>query len=148
LQPPRSAAFDPLAAFGGAPPEGEHPGRLAALGLFAALALAACAPKAQAPAAAALDCSQPFETLKARITAQPGLTPAPQEAGEPYRAYSTQDGQASYFVTEPGAPAHPAILMQQVVPGGAMKNTGCAYGDKAAFEQLTAYLASLKAGRK
>ena len=119
-----------------------------ALILLSASALAACAPKAQAPAALALDCSQPFETLKAKIVAQPALKAAPQEASEPYRAYSTEDGQASYYITEPGAPAHPAILMQQTAGGGAMKNTGCAYGDKAAYAQLVAYLASLKAAAK
>ena len=74
--------------------------------------------------------------------------PAPQEPSEPYRAYSTADGHASYFVTEPGAPAHPAILMQQVAGDGQMKNTGCAYGDKLAYDQLMAYLTGLKAGRK
>jgi hypothetical protein len=95
-----------------------------------------------------LDCAQPFEALKAKITAQPNLNPAPAEPGEPYRTYSTADGRASYFITEPGAPAHPAILMQQAQEGGAMKNSGCAYGDKAAYGQLMAYLASLKAGRK
>ena len=111
------------------------------------LSLAACAPKAKPPAVVTLDCSQPFEALKAKITAQPGLNPAPQEPTEPYRAYSTADGHASYFITEPGAPAHPAILMQQAA-AGAMTNTGCAYGDKAAYDQLMAYLTGLKAGRK
>jgi hypothetical protein len=112
-----------------------------------ALALVACSPKAKPPAAVTLDCSQSFDALKAKITAQPDLSAAPQEPSEPYRAYSTADGRASYFITEPGAPAHPAILMQQA-QDGAMKNTGCAYGDHAAYEQLMAYLASLKAGRK
>jgi hypothetical protein len=121
--------------------------RASALALLSVYALAACAPKAQ-PAPAALDCRQPFEALKAKITSQPGLNAAPPEPGEPYRVYSSADGQASWFVTEPGAPAHPAILMQQVKPGGGMANSGCAYGDKAAYEQLMAYLASLKAGRK
>ena len=140
----RSAAtFTPLTRFAGAPPRGEH---LVAFTLLALL-LCACAPKAKPPEAVALDCSQPFETLKAKITAQPGLVPAPQEPTEPYRAYSAAEGRASYFITEPGAPAHPAILMQQAT-GGQMKNTGCAYGDKAAYDQLMAYLTGLKAGRK
>ena len=112
------------------------------------ISFCACAPKTQAPKALSLDCSQSFETLKAKITAQPNLKAAPEDASEPYRAYSSEDGQTSYFITQPGAPAHPAILMQQVAEGGGMKNTGCAYGDKAAFDQLTVYLASLSAGRK
>ncbi|MDB5448118.1 MAG: hypothetical protein JWQ97_3435 [Phenylobacterium sp.] len=118
-----------------------------ALPLLFLLALAACAPKTNAPAAVGLDCAQGFDALKAKVLAQPGLKAAPQEPSEPYRAYSTTDGQASYFVTEPGAPAHPAILLQQVAPGG-MKNAGCSYGDKAAYDQLMAYLTGLKAGRK
>ena len=121
--------------------------RSASRALVLLLALAACAPKAAPPAALALDCGQPFEALKAQVTGQPGLVAAPQEPSEPYRAYSTADGRASYFITEPGAPAHPAILMQQAA-GGEMANTGCAYGDKAAYGELTAYLAGLKAGRK
>jgi hypothetical protein len=118
------------------------------IALFSILALAACAPRAQPPAAVALDCGQSFDALKGKITAQPGLTPAPAEPGEPYRVYSTADGSASYFITEPGAPAHPAILMQQTAPGGGMRDSGCAWGDKAAYDQLLAYLTSLKAGRK
>jgi hypothetical protein len=111
------------------------------------LTLSACAPKARPPATVTLDCSQAFEALKAKIVAQPGLNPAPQEAAEPYRAYSTADGHASYFITEPGAPAHPAILMQ-LAAGGETKTTGCGWGDKAAYDQLVAYLTGLKAGRK
>jgi hypothetical protein len=118
-----------------------------ALLLLPALGLSACAPKAPPAAAVTLDCSQPFEALKAKITAQPGLVAAPQEPTEPYRAYSTLDGHASYFITEAGAPAHLAILMQQA-SGAAMTNTGCGYGDKAAYDQLAAYLTGLKAGRK
>lgn len=120
---------------------------LVALLLFPVLSLGACAPKAKPPAAVALDCAQPFEALSAKITGQPGLKPAPEEAGEPYRAYSTADGRASYFITKPGAPAHPAILMQEAA-GGQMRNTGCAYGDKAAYQELMAYLTGLSAGRK
>ena len=115
--------------------------------ILAIAALAACAPKAKAPTAMALDCAQPFDAQVAKITGQPGLKPAPEEAGEPYRVYSTADGRASYFITKPGAPAHPAILMQEAA-GGQMKNTGCAYGDKAAYQELMAYLTSLSAGRK
>ncbi|CAN7272249.1 hypothetical protein LJR219_001232 [Phenylobacterium sp. LjRoot219] len=115
--------------------------------LLAITLLAACAPKAKPSAAAALDCGQPFEAQVAKITAQPGLKPAPEETGEPYRAYSTADGAASYFVTKPGAPAHPAILMQEAA-GGQMRNTGCAWGDKAAYQELMTYLTGLSAGRK
>jgi hypothetical protein len=118
------------------------------LALAGLLALAACAPKARAPAAAALDCGQGFAAQRTAILAQPGLKPAPQEPSEPYRVYSTADGRASYFVTEPGAPAHPAILMQAVAQGGGMTDTGCAWGDQAAYAQLAAYLKSLAAGRR
>lgn len=122
--------------------------RARALTLFLLFGLGACQPKANVPAAVTLDCAQGFDALKAKITAQPGLKPAPAEPGEPYRAYSTADGQASYFVTQPGAPAHPAILMQQVAADGQMRNTGCGFGDQAAYAQLQDYLAGLKAGRK
>jgi hypothetical protein len=145
---PKLLSGNPLTAFGGAPPRGEHSGRSLALVVAPVLLLAACAPKAQPPQPIALDCSQPFEAQKAKITAQPNLTAAPADAGEPYSTYSTADGKASWFITEPGAPAHPAILMQQVATGGSMKNTGCAYGDKAAYDQLVTYIASLKAGHK
>ena len=121
--------------------------RPVAAAILSLAALSACAPKARAPAAVALDCAQPFEAQVARITAQPGLKPAPEEAGEPYRAYSTADGHASYFITRPGAPAHPAILMQEAA-AGQMRNTGCAYGDKAAYQELMAYLTGLSAGRR
>ena len=117
------------------------------MALALAVLLSACAPKAKPAEAVTLDCSQPFETLKAKIVAQPGLAPAPQEPTEPYRAYSTADGHASYFITEPGAPAHPAILMQQAA-NGQLKNTGCAWGDKTAYDQLMTYLTGLKAGRR
>ncbi len=119
-----------------------------ALLLITLLAPGACARKAPSPAAVTLDCRTPFQTLAAKVTSQPNLVPAPVEPGEPYRTYSLADGSVSYFVTEPGAPAHPAILMQQALPGGNMKNTGCAYGDQAAYGELMGYLAGLKAGRK
>jgi hypothetical protein len=111
------------------------------------LALAACAPKPQAPVAVTLDCGLGFDALKAKVTGQAALVAAPKEPSEPYRAYSTADGKASYFITEAGAPAHPAILMQQVTAAG-MTDTGCSYGDKTAYGQLQAYLKSLSAGRK
>jgi hypothetical protein len=126
----------------GASLKGRHRVALALL-----LALAACSPKTHAPGPVALDCKLAFDALKAKVTGQPGLVAAPANEGEPYRAYSTADGRASWFVTEPGAPAHPAILMQQVTPQG-LRDTGCAYGDKAAYDQLQAYLKGLSAGRR
>ncbi len=114
-------------------------------GLVALAILCACAPKGAAPppAALSLDCAQPFEAQKARLTAQPNLTPAPHESAEPYRFYSTTDGRASYLITEAGAPGHPAIMMQ-AAKGGEVKTTGCAYGSRKGYDQLLAYLESLK----
>ena len=51
------------------------------------------------------------------------------------------------MVTEPGAPGHPAILMQQSV-GGQMQDSGCPYGEKAGYEEVVAYLKSLRGGRR
>ena len=48
------------------------------------------------------------------------------------------DGQPA-----PGAPGHPAIMMQRAVHHD-VKTTGCAYGDKAGYQALVAYLDSLK----
>ena len=108
----------------------------------------ACAPKTEAPAAAfALDCAQPFEAQAARIAAQPHLVAAPHESAEPYRFYSTETGRASWLVTEPGAPGHPAIMMQ-VAAGGDVRTTGCAYGSKTGYRQLHAYLDGLKTWRR
>jgi hypothetical protein len=108
-------------------------------------ALAACSPKSQAPAwtPVELDCSQPFEALEARIVGQPHLVPAPKDPNEPYRFYSSEDQRTSYLITEPGAPGHPAIMMQRAVAHD-VKTTGCAYGDPAGYRQLLAYLDSLK----
>jgi len=139
----RFLSGSPVTRFAGVPPKGEH----LVLAFLPLLVLGACAPKAEPTAALTLDCTQPFDAQVAKITGQPGLNPAPEESGEPYRAYSTADGAASYFVTKSGAPAHPAILMQQA-SGGQMINSGCAYGDKTAYAELLAYLAGLKAGRK
>ena len=119
----------------------------------AALALAvgglsACAPKAQAPAPGplALDCARPFEAQAAAIAAQPGFTET-KSPGEPYRYINAQDGRASYVITLPDAPAHPALVRQVSGPKG-QDTTGCAYGDKPAYEQLFAYLTSLTAARR
>jgi hypothetical protein len=112
-----------------------------------ALAAAACAPaEAPAPAALALDCAQPFEALKTRVLTQT-LTPAPKDPTQPYRFYSTEDGRGSYLITEPDAPAHPAILMQQAA-GGKVTTTGCHYGDAKAYDQLAKYLDGLKTWRR
>ncbi|MET0274866.1 MAG: hypothetical protein ABW360_17910 [Phenylobacterium sp.] len=112
------------------------------------LALSACA-KAEPPAPEplALDCAQAFEAQNARIVAQPRLVPAPKDRNEPYRLYSTEDGRASWLVTEPGAPGHPAIMMQRAT-GDQVITTGCPYGDKAGYDQLHAYLDSLKTWRR
>jgi len=120
-----------------------------AAALIATLALGACAPKPQTapPAVIPLDCSQPFEALKARVVAQPNLDPAPPSPAEPYQFYSTPDGKASYLITEPGAPGHPAIMMQKA-EGGTIRTTGCPYGDRKGYDELHAYLDSLKSWRR
>jgi hypothetical protein len=108
--------------------------------------LAACSPKggdAAGPTFLNLDCQKPFAEQAKAITGQAHLVPAPRAPGEPYAFYSSEDGRTSYLVTEPGAPGHPAIMMQ-VAGGGDVKTTGCAYGNKRGYEQLRAYLDSLK----
>ncbi len=117
---------------------------LAALALFS-LPLCACAPKAESSTTfLGLDCAQPFETQAATLVAQRHLTPAPEDRAEPYRFYSSEDGRTSYLITKPGAPGHPAIMMQRAA-GGEVKTTGCPYGDKTHYEKLLAYLEGLKA---
>ena len=112
------------------------------------LALGACAPKPAPPRAMAqLDCAQPFEALAAKLVAQPHLVPAPHESAEPYRFYSSEDGHTSYLITEPGAPGHPAIMMQQAA-GATVKTTGCPYGPRKGYDQLMAYLDGLKTWRR
>lgn len=126
-----------------------RPGAAAAL----AALLAACGPageKAETPAAApepaaALDCAKGFDALAAEIAAQPDLVQAPSP-GEPYRFLNHRSGSPSFVVTLPEAPAHPAILMQRTV-GGAMQTTGCRYGEAAAYDELAAYIESLRAHR-
>jgi hypothetical protein len=119
---------------------------LLALSALLALPVCACAPKPAAPApqTVQLDCAQPFETLAQRITAQPGLRAAPKDPAEPYRYYSSDDGATSWLITEPGAPGHPAIMMQKA-QGKQVVTTGCPYGDRKGYAQLLAYLDSLKA---
>lgn len=115
---------------------------------FAALLLTACSDAAQpeAPPALALDCARPFDAQVAAVTAQ-ALVKAPGDPAEPYAYYSTHDGKASYLVTREGAPGHPAIMMQQV-KGADVVTTGCPYGDKAGYDQLHAYLDSLKTWKR
>jgi hypothetical protein len=112
-----------------------------------ALLACACAPdKPPAAAAAALDCSTAFDALKTKVLEQP-LNPAPKDVSQPYRFYSTPNGQVSYLITEPDAPAHPAIMMQQA-RNGTVVTTGCRYGDATAYDQLMQYLDSLKTWRR
>ena len=89
-----------------------------------------------------LDCAKAFEAQVAAITAQPKLVPAGVVGAEPYHYYSSADGRTSYLVTRPGSPAHPAIMIQRA--GSGVSTSGCAYGDKEAFDELLAYLESLK----
>lgn len=120
---------------------------LAALSIL--LTLAACSPKAEptAPAALNLDCKKPFEAQAAAIRGQPNLAPPSHEPGEPYTFYSTVDGRVSFVVTDTGAPGHPALIRQEAVAGG-MRTTGCAYGNKRGYEQLLTYVQTLKRGAK
>jgi hypothetical protein len=117
--------------------------RLTALTLLSTL-VCACAPKTETPAGLlGLDCTQPFEAQAAALVAQPTLKPAPEDRAEPYKFYSSDDGHVSYLITKPGAPGHPAIMMQRAA-GGAVTTTGCPYGDRKAYEKLLAYLEGLK----
>lgn len=116
-----------------------------ALALF--LSLSACAPK-PAPQAAwlDLDCTKPFDVHSAAIKAQPGLVPAGEVGSEPYSYYSTPDGRVSYLITRKGSPAHPAIMIQKAQ--ATIATTGCAYGSRKGYDQLLAYLESLKTWRR
>ena len=80
---------------------------------------------------------------RAKLIAQPNLKPAPEDRAEPYRFYSSDDGRTSYLITKPGAPGHPAIMMQRA-EGGTVTTTGCPYGDHKAYDKLLAYLEGLK----
>ena len=114
--------------------------------LFALLSLpiCACSPKVEAPAELlGLDCARPFEAQAATLVAQPTLKPAPEDRAEPYKFYSSDDGHVSYLITKPGAPGHPAIMMQRAA-GGEVKTSGCPYGDRKAYDKLLAYLEGLK----
>jgi hypothetical protein len=119
----------------------------------AALALAACGdtgagpPRAPPPPAAVttLDCAKGFDALSAEIAAMPDLVQAPSP-GEPYRFLNHRNGNPSFVVTLPDAPAHPAILMQSSA-GGATSTSGCRWSDEASYEELVAYIRSLKDAR-
>jgi hypothetical protein len=115
---------------------------------LAALLVCACAPE-KPPAEdeiTALDCAQPFDALSARVLTQ-HLTPAPRDTTQPYRFYTSEDGRTSYLITEPEAPAHPAVMMQQA-RNGQVSTTGCRYGDQGAYDQLLKYLDGLKTWRR
>jgi len=122
--------------------------RAAAAPLLLLLSLNACGPKAAPPQRFLdLDCKQPFQAQADALVAQPNLVPAGEVGAEPYRYYSSADGQTSYLITKPGSPAHPAIMIQRAL-GGEVKTSGCAYGDKAGYDQLLAYLEGLKSWRR
>lgn len=101
---------------------------------------AACAPKAPPPPLQ-LDCDMGFDALAAAVARDPALKLA-AAPGEPYGFYNAADGAVSFVVTRPEAPAHPAIL-RQAASDGRMQTTGCSYGDRAAYDQLVAYVSSL-----
>lgn len=112
--------------------------------LFAVLTLTACAPTAEPePVYLGLDCNQPFHAQVAALTRQPGLIPAPKDPAEPYLFYSSADGRTSYLITVKGAPGHPAIMMQKARSGDVV-TTGCPYGNARGYDQLHAYLDSLR----
>lgn len=108
------------------------------------LTLGACAEKAPPVVAYLdLDCARPFAEQAAALRAQPQMVPAPDDPAEPYSFTSSADGRTSYLITKPGAPGHPAIMMQKA-KGSDVITTGCPYGDKRGYDQLHAYLDSLK----
>jgi hypothetical protein len=112
--------------------------------LAPALVLAACSQKPADRPVAYLDpdCAKPFDSQVAAITAQPNLTPAGNVGAEPYSYYSSADGHVSYLITRPGSPAHPAIMIQRAQ--GGIRTSGCAWGSRKAYDELFAYLESLK----
>lgn len=112
--------------------------------LLVGLLATACAPKPEDTPVAYLapDCAKPFEEQVAALTAQPRLQAAGIVGSEPYAYWSSIDGRVSYLITRQGSPAHPAIMMQTAT--GGVKTTGCAWGDRKAYDELHAYLESLK----
>ena len=118
---------------------------VAGAGLGIAL-LAGCSP-ATAPEHVFIvpDCNLAFDKQVPLLIGQPGLAAPVKEPGEPYTFHNAANGSVSYVVTEPSAPAHPAILMQRAA-GGTSTTAGCAYGDMGEFEILKTYIESLKPG--
>ncbi|MDP1617950.1 hypothetical protein [Phenylobacterium sp.] len=118
---------------------------------LAGLALTACAPPAPEPVAAfELNCAAGFDAIRSEILARPGVKPAPDAPGEPYEIFNEETGRASYILTRPQAPAHPAVFVQTATRrDGArvMEHEGCAFGDVAEYDQLLAYWESLAAAR-
>lgn len=108
------------------------------------LMLSACTRKPQEAPVAYLqpDCAQPFDAQVAAIIAQPRLVPAGNVGAEPYSYYSSADGSVSYLITRKGSPAYPAIMIQRAHNG--VTTDGCAWGSKRAYDELKAYLESLK----
>ena len=112
-------------------------------GTLLAIALAACAqPADPQPTYLALDCAKPFDAQVAAITSQGQLNAAGVVGSEPYSYYSATDGRTSYLITRPGSPAHPAIMIQRA--RGGITTTGCRYGSQKGYDELLAYLESLK----
>lgn len=121
--------------------ESATPGIWSALPLL--LTLAACAPKTEPVATYLdLDCAKPFDAQVAVLITQPKLVPAGIVGSEPYSYYSAADGSVSYLITRPGSPAHPAIMIQRAKT--VVQTSGCAYGSQQGFDELLAYLESLK----
>ncbi len=116
-----------------------------------ALGLSACAPSDPDPVAAyGLDCTRGFEAIRAEVIARPSVKPAPASPGEPYEIFNEASGRASYILTRPGAPAHPAVFIQTATRRDGtrvMEHEGCALGDRAAYDQLLAYWESVAATR-
>ncbi len=112
--------------------------------LAVVLLTAACTPKPENTPVTYLapDCAKPFDAQIGTLTGQPGLQAAGIVGSEPYAYWSSVDGRVSYLITREGAPAHPAIMMQTAT--GGVKITGCAWGDRKAYDELHAYLESLK----
>ena len=115
----------------------------AALLIWGALGLTACSKPEPPPPPPplAFDCARGYEALAAAIAAEPGIKLA-NTPGEPYRYYNAGDGAVSYVVTEPRAPAHPAVFKQIAGPGGT-STIGCPYGDGPSYDRFVTYLKDL-----